>query len=194
MKYFYIDINEDENLGLRAVSLVDRPAIETNFLRFKDQKIIFSKDESKHIVSGPSLIADMPIYRINPVTGEEYYVIFTSDVIQKLVERYSKQNLFNSVNLQHDPNEFTDKVILVESYFVDKKRGIAPNEYKDIADGSWFTSYKVLDDDLWNEIMTTDEFKGFSVEVIANLVEKMSSEKPSDENDEINKLIDEILN
>ncbi len=194
MKYFYIDINEDENLGLRAVSLVDRPAIETNFLRFKDQKIIFSKDESKHIVSGPSLIADMPIYRINPVTGEEYYVIFSADVIQKLVERYSKQNLFNSVNLQHDPNEFTDKVILVESYFVDKKRGIVPNEYKDIADGSWFTSYKVLDDDLWNEIMTTDEFKGFSVEVIANLVEKMSSEKPSDENDEINKLIDEILN
>ena len=136
----------------------------------------------------------MPIYRINPVTGEEYYVIFSADVIQKLVERYSKQNLFNSVNLQHDPNEFTDKVILVESYFVDKKRGIVPNEYKDIADGSWFTSYKVLDDDLWNEIMTTDEFKGFSVEVIANLVEKMSSEKPSDENDEINKLIDEILN
>ena len=45
MKYFYIDINEDDNLGLQAVSLVDRPAIETDFLKFKDQKIDFSKDE-----------------------------------------------------------------------------------------------------------------------------------------------------
>ena len=192
MKYFYISIDNDEQLGLKAVSLVDRPAIETNFLKFKDQKIVFSKDESKHIVSGPSLISDMPIYRVNPITGEEYYVVFTADVIEKLVERYSQQNLFNSVNLQHDSNEFTDKVILVESYFVNKERGIAPKEY-DLPNGSWVTSYKVLDDTLWNDIMTTDEFKGFSVEVIANLVEKLSSEKPADEKDEINKMIDELL-
>ena len=188
MRYFYINIDEDENLGLQAVSLVDRPAIEADFLKFKDQKIHFSKDESKHIVSGPSLIADMPIYRINPFTGEEYYVIFTADVIQKLVERYSQQNLFNSVNLQHDPNEYTDKVILVESYFVNKERGIAPKEY-DLADGSWITSYKIQDESLWNEIMTSDEFKGFSVEVIANLVEKLSSEKEQT----IDELIDELL-
>lgn len=189
MKYFYINIDEDEKLGLQAVSLVDRPAIETDFLKFKDQKIVFAKDESKHVVSGPSLIADMPIYRVNQLTGEEYYVVFTADVIRKLVERYSKQNLFNSVNLQHNPEDFTDKVILIESYFVDKERGIAPKEY-DLADGSWITSYKVLDDELWNNIMTTDEFKGFSVEVIANLVEKLSSE---DDRSEIDKLIDELL-
>ena len=188
MKYFYIDINEDDNLGLQAVSLVDRPAIEADFLKFKDQKIVFSKDESKHIVSGPSLIADMPIYRINPFTGEEYYVIFTKEVIEKLVERYSQQNLFNSVNLQHNPDEYTDKVVLVESYFVNKERGIAPKEY-DLADGSWITSYKIQDEALWNEIMTTNEFKGFSVEVIANLVEKMSSEKEQS----IDELIDELL-
>lgn len=134
----------------------------------------------------------MPIYRINQFTGEEYYVIFTKDVIEKLVERYSKQNLFNSVNLQHNPDEYTDKVVLVESYFVNKERGIAPKEY-DLEDGSWITSYKIQDDALWNEIMTTDEFKGFSVEVIANLVEKLSSEKPVSETDEINNLIDELL-
>ena len=192
MKYFYINIDEDEKLGLQAVSLVDRPAIETDFLKFKDQKITFAKDEAKHIISGPSLVANMPIYRINQFTGEEYYVIFTKDVIEKLVERYSKQNLFNSVNLQHNPDDYTDKVVLIESYFVNKERGIAPKEY-DLEDGSWITSYKIQDDALWNEIMTTDEFKGFSVEVIANLVEKLSSEKPVSETDEINNLIDELL-
>lgn len=191
MKYFYIDIDKDEKLGLQAVSLVDRPAVEANFLKFKDQKIYFSKDESKHIISGPSLIAEMPIYRKNPVTGEEFYVIFTKDTIAKLVERYSQQNMFNSVNLQHDSDSYTDKVILIESYFVDKERGISPKEF-DLADGSWITTYKVQDEALWNEIMSTDEFKGFSVEVIANLTEKFSQQQET-KLDPIDELIAKLL-
>lgn len=192
MRYFYINIDDDMNLGLQAVSLVDRPAIETDFLKFKDQKIVFSKDESKHLVSGPSLIADMPIYRVNQFTGEEYYVIFDKETIAKLVERYSQNNLFNSVNLQHNPEDFTDKAILIESYFVDKERGIAPKEF-DLSDGSWITTYKIQDEALWNEIMTSDEFKGFSVEIIANLVEKLASEKEQPKEQTIDELIDELL-
>lgn len=191
MRYFYINIDDDENLGLQAVSLVDRPAIETDFLKFKDQKIVFAKDESKHILTGPALIADMPIYRRNQFTGEEYYVVFTKETIAKLVERYSKNNLLNSVNLQHDADTFTTGAILVESYFVDKSRGIAPKEF-DIADGSWVCSFKITDDALWEQIITTDEFNGFSVEVVANLEEKLGSEKPEDQ-DEIDILIDELL-
>lgn len=191
MRYFYINIDDDENLGLQAVSLVDRPAIETDFLKFKDQKIVFAKDESKHILTGPALIADMPIYRRNQFTGEEYYVVFTKETIAKLVERYSKNNLLNSVNLQHDADTFTTGAILVESYFVNKSRGIAPKEF-DIADGSWVCSFKITDDALWEQIITTDEFNGFSVEVVANLEEKLGSEKPEDQ-DEIDILIDELL-
>lgn len=191
MRYFYINIDDDENLGLQAVSIVDKPAIETDFLKFKDQKMVFTKDESKHILTGPALIADMPIYRRNSVTGEEYYVVFTKETIAKLVERYSKNNMLNSVNLQHDSDSFTTGATLVESYFVDKSRGIAPKEF-DIADGSWICSFKITDEALWDQIVNTDEFNGFSVEVIANLEEKLGSEKQEDI-DEIDKLIDELL-
>ena len=191
MRYFYINIDDNEDLGLQAVSIVDRPAIETDFLKFKDQKIAFAKNESKHILTDPALIADMPIYRLNPVTGEEYYVVFTKETIAKLVERYSKNNLLNSVNLQHDQNTFTTGATLVESYFVDKSRGIAPREF-DIADGSWICSFKITDNALWEQIISTDEFNGFSVEVIANLEEKLASEKQEDI-DEIDTLIDELL-
>lgn len=187
MRYFYINIDNDEELGLQAVSIVDRPAIEVDFLKFKDQKICFAKDESKHILTGPALIADLPIYRINPITGEEYYVIFTADTIAKLVERYSKNNMLNTVNLQHDGN-MIDGVYMYESYIVDKERGIAPKEF-DIANGSWVVSFKVEDEALWNEIKSSNDFNGFSVEVAANLVEKLASEKP----DEIDELIDELL-
>ena len=192
MKYFYINIDENEEFGLQAVSLVDRPAIETDFLKFKDQKITFSKDESKHILSGPALIADMPIYRRNPITGEEYYVVFTKETIAKLVERYSKNNMLNSVNLQHNSDSFITSAILVESYFVDKTRGIAPKEFE-IADGSWMCSFKITDDALWEQIMTTNEFNGFSVEIVASLEEKLGSEKEPEEKDELTKLIEEIL-
>ena len=191
MRYFYINIDDNEELGLQAVSIVDRPAIETDFLKFKDQKIAFAKNESKHILTGPALIAEMPIYRLNPITGEEYYVVFTKETIAKLVERYSKNNLLNSVNLQHDQNTFTTGATLVESYFVDKSRGIAPKEF-DIADGSWICSFKITDEALWEQIISTDEFNGFSVEVIANLEEKLASEKQEDI-DEIDTLIDELL-
>ena len=190
MKYFYINIDDNEELGLQAVSIVDRPAIEVDFLKFKDQKICFAKDESKHVLSGPALIADMPIYRRNMLTGEEYYVVFTKETIVKLVERYSKNNMLNTVDLQHD-GVMIDGVYMFESYIVNKERGIAPKEF-DIADGSWIVSFKIEDDNLWNEIMNSKDFNGFSVEVAANLVEKMASEKPEDI-DEIDALIDELL-
>jgi len=79
----------------------------------------------------------------------------------------------------------------VESYFVDKSRGIAPKEF-DLSDGSWVCSFKITDEALWEQIVSTDEFNGFSVEVIANLEEKLASDKQEDI-DEIDQLIDELL-
>ena len=193
MKYFYIDINEDENLGLKAISLVDFPAIERNFMLFKDEQICFKKDDEKQIISGPALIAEMPIYRRN-AKGEEYYVIFNKETISKLVERYSKQGLFNSVNLQHDHKMWTDNAIMIESYFIDKERGINPKEYGDLSDGSWVVSFKIEDKQLWDEIKNGNDLNGFSVEVAGNLIEKFESEQhESEEKDELTKLIEEIL-
>ena len=162
MKYYYIDIN-DNDLGLQAISLVDKPAIEQDFLLFSDEHICFAKDDEKQIISGPALIAEMPIYRRN-AKGEEFYVIFNKETIAKLVERYSKNGLFNIVNLQHDHSLFTENAILVESYFIDKERGIAPKEYGNLTDGSWVVSFKIEDKDLWEQIKNGNDLNGFSVE------------------------------
>ena len=191
MKYYYIDIN-DNDLGLQAISLVDKPAIEQDFLLFSDEHICFSKDDEKQIISGPALIAEMPIYRRN-AKGEEFYVVFNKETIAKLVERYSKNGLFNIVNLQHDHSLFTENAILVESYFIDKERGIAPKEYGNLTDGSWVVSFKIEDKDLWEQIKNGNDLNGFSVEVAGHLVEKFEKQEPDTPEDEINKLIDEIL-
>ena len=171
-KIFYIDINEDDNTGLDAISLVSTPAVEIDFLCFEkdgSKEISFSANEDKHIISGIALRADFPIYRRN---GDyEYYVVFTKEIIRKIVNKYAKNGLFNSVNLQHNDHNFTNKAIMIESYIIDKERGICPIEFSDIEDGSWYVSFHIEDEMLWNEIKNGTELNAFSVQGLFNLIE-----------------------
>ena len=169
---YYIDINDEDETGLDAISLVQHPAIEVDFLCFNEdtKKIDFSADEDKHILTAVALRADHPIYRRN---GDyEYWVIFTKDVIRKLVTKYAKNNLFNSVNIEHNDYSFVKSAYMIESYIVDKARGIVPSEFKDIEDGSWIVSYYIDDESLWNVVKNTDALNGLSVQGLFKLTEK----------------------
>ena len=61
---------------------------------------------------------------------------------------------------------------MIESYIVDKARGIVPSEFKDIEDGSWIVSYYIDDESLWNVVKNTDVLNGLSVQGLFKLVEK----------------------
>ena len=194
-KVFYININDGDETGMHAISLVDYPAVERNFLCFdKDEKLKLElKDESKHVISGVVALADTPIYRYNKHIGE-YWVVFTKETIRKMIEKYSKSGLFNSVNLSHQSDQFVDKVFMIESYIIDKERGIVPKGFEDVPDGSWICSFKVDDNELWDEIIKTDKYNGFSLEGVFELVDNMSQLQYSEEKDEMDKLIKSCLN
>lgn len=194
-KVYYINIDESEELGMFSVSLVDFPAVETQFLCFNEEKpkqLFFAKPE-EHIITGVALRADLPIYRVNPKTGEDYYVVFTKETIKKMIARYSKQGMMNNVDLQHS-GELVSGVYMVESFIINDERGIRPKEFSDIEDGSWIVSYYVEDEDLWNKIKNGNDLNGFSISCMANLTEKFEKQEPDTPEDEINKLIDELLN
>lgn len=187
---YYIDINDEDETGLDAISLVQHPAIEVDFLCFNEdtEKIDFSADEDKHILTAVALRADHPIYRRN---GDyEYWVVFTKDVIRKLVTKYAKNNLFNSVNIEHNDYSFVKSAYMIESYIVDKARGIVPSEFKDIEDGSWVVSYYIDDESLWDVVKNTDALNGLSVQGLFKLVEKQDF---ASHEDPIESLIDELL-
>lgn len=198
-KIFYIDINEDDNTGLDAISLVSTPAVEIDFLCFeKDDsiEISFSANEDKHIISGIALRADFPIYRRN---GDyEYYVVFTKEIIRKIVNKYAKNGLFNSVNLQHNDHNFTNKAIMVESYIIDKERGICPIEFSDVEDGSWYVSFHIEDDMLWNEVKDGSLLNGFSVQGMFHLIEdkfeKVEGELSQQKEQTFNEWLEELIN
>jgi len=124
-------------------------------------KLTFAvQDEDQRIVSGPLMIADLPIYRKDE--EGEYYVMFTGEQIKKIVQRFFKKGYQAKVNIEH--GKAAEGVYMFESYIIDKDRGVNPPKgFEDVADGSWFGSFKVENEKLWDQVKA-GTFKGFSVE------------------------------
>jgi hypothetical protein len=133
------------------------------------------QDEEERIITGALMLADTPIYR-NDGNGE-YYVVFSKDTIKKIAQKYFKKGYQNNVNLMHDSGQVMDGVTMFESWIVDEKRGVKPMKgFEDVNDGSWFGSFKVENDDVWNMIKD-GKIRGFSVEGIFNYSKPMSKEE-----------------
>ena len=164
-------IDDSSDTGLNAVALVDTPAIERLWMTFnkdsesdeKENKFSFAvQSEDRRIVTGPLLIANLPIYR-KAEDGSEFYVVFDAPTIEQLVMKYHKDGFQHSVNLMHNGQQ-VDGVFMFESFIIDSKRGIsAPAGFSNVPDGSYFVSYKIENDEVWN-LIKTDTFKGFSAE------------------------------
>jgi hypothetical protein len=166
---YLLEINEDLMDGSEVdfVALVDKPAIERNFLRFKEDRMNFEiQDEERRIISGPIMLADTPIYRND--NGQEYFVSFPKDTIYKIVKKMFQKGYTSNVNLMHDPNQVVEGVTMFEIWITDESRGIKPMKgFEDAPDGSAFASYSIDNDDVWMKVKS-GEFKGFSVEGIFN--------------------------
>jgi hypothetical protein len=160
-------INDTEDSGVDMVSFVNAPAIEEEFMVFeKDEPFEFAKDEKRRIVTGAAMIPNKPIYRNND--GEEFMVMFDEDTIQKIVKKFLKQNNNRNVNVDHTTT--VDGVELINSFMTDKEMGIsAPKNYSKVPNGTWFLSYHVLNDEVWQSV-ENGTFKGFSVEGMFNRV------------------------
>ena len=161
---YRLDINEfDDETGIEFVSLVETPAIQKDFLAFAEIAQRFEiKDEEKRIVTGAAMIADLPIYRRDDVRGE-YYVVFDKESIFKIAKKWARGNKYDAVNANHN-TPIADGVSLFESYIIDRERGVMPPKgFEEVADGSWFVSYLIDNDEVWAKVKS-GEFKGFSVE------------------------------
>jgi hypothetical protein len=160
-------INEDvqDDAEVSFIALVDRPAIQKNWNAFKENIKFQIVSEDKQIISGPVMLADSPIYRNDSVNGE-YYVVFSKDTIFKIAQKFFKKGYQANVNLMHDSEQKVSGVTMFESFISDKDRGILPMKgFEDAPDGSWFGSFKVEDDSVW-QMIKEGKVKGFSVEGI----------------------------
>ncbi len=158
----YLTIDDNEDAGVDAIALVDNPAIERNWMAFSRQSKSYQferTNEENRVNSGPLMISDLPIFR-KTEEGDEYYVVFNSDTIRKIVYKYMKEGRTNSVNEMHETA--LDGVFMFESFIIDDRKK-TPKGYEELPEGSWFGSFRVENEDVWQQVKDGD-FRGFSVE------------------------------
>ena len=152
----------DEETGMMKISLVDDPAVMSDFLAFdniRKMQMYSVTDEEKRLVRGVVMRADFPIYRRDERMGE-YYIIYKPETIRKMAEKYLAESRQNILNAMHRGEDLPD--IYMVQYFI-KGDGVSVDGFDDIADGSLFAEFHILNDDVWNAVKAGD-YKGFSLE------------------------------
>jgi Putative phage serine protease XkdF len=131
-------------------------------LRQIERNAFAIQDEDERIITGALMLADTPIYR-NDQNGE-YYVVFTKETIKQIAQKFFAKGYQSNVNLMHDSGQQMEGITMFESWITDAKRGIkAMAGFEDVPDGSWFGSFKVNNDQVW-QMIKEGKVKGFSVE------------------------------
>ena len=153
---------EQDDIGVDAISIVENPAIESDFVALKNQEIKLAEvDKEKKILMGALLIPNKPIYR-NGGEGE-YYIYFSKDTIVKASQMFLQNGKQSNSTLEH--NQALNGLTLVESWLIEDKVHDKSVKYgMDLPLGTWMGSVKVNNDDVWNEYVKTNKVKGFSIE------------------------------
>jgi hypothetical protein len=157
----YID-EENEFSGIEAISVVENPAIEEDFIALKKQQVQLAEvDKEKRILMGAALVPNKKIYRTN---GEdEYNIFFSEDTVRKASELFLSRGKQNNSTLEHDVK--LNGLSVVESWIIEDKKKDKSKKYGfDLPIGTWMVSVKVNNDEIWNDFVKEGKVKGFSIE------------------------------
>lgn len=170
---------EDKITGVKAMSLVDEPAMESEFIAFskdKPQYIELKIQGYKQVVAGMALIPEKDILR-QTADGEKYLAYFTKESIEKIRDKFHKEMMTSEVNVDHSQQDFID-AYLIESFIVDsaeRMADLASRGIKDPVIGAWFVAYKIEDEQTFKRVLA-GELRGFSVEIFVHKMFKVSRE------------------
>ena len=175
MRIVELILDEESELGIEAISVVESPAIEEDFVALKSQEFKLAEiDGERKILMGALLIPNKPIYRRNG--DDEYYIYFSKETVLKASQMYLMNSKQNNSTLEHKYE--LEGLSLVESWIVEDKVHDKSVKYgMDLPLGTWVGSVKVNNDKIWNEFVKTGKVKGFSIE--GYFADKMERPKES---------------
>lgn len=168
-----------DQIGIFNIALVDNPAMEKLWSVFSKEgevkKMKFKvEDEQQHKVLDVIIRADFPILRKDD-NGDYFYVTFSKETIYAAAEKFLKEGFQNSVKLTHQGDNFIDGFNLVQWFIKDSAKGINPEGFEDLADGSLMAEYYVTNDEVWEQIVS-GEFNGLSMESVFVIAPKKEPE------------------
>lgn len=166
MKLIELIIDEEMELsGIDAISIVENPAIEEDFIALKTEQKEYKfaeVDKEKKIIMGAMLVPDKPIYRRDENEGE-YYIYFSKDTIRKAMELFFQNG--NQSNATFEHMESITGLTMVESWIVEDTDKDKSKLYElNVPVGTWMGTIKVNNDKIWNDFIKTGKVKGFSIE------------------------------
>jgi hypothetical protein len=187
----FIDESREED-GIEAISLVESPAIEENFIALSKHKVEFKTiDSDKRIIVGLALVPDKLIYRRR---GDyEYNIVFSKDTVRKASELYLKRLKINNATLEHD-DQMTSGVSVIESWIVED-----PNKDKtalyglNAVQGAWAVTMKIDNDEVWEDVKA-GKYLGLSIEgMFSDNVEDVEEIEAADVLEQIKNMLKEEL-
>jgi len=157
--------DEIEESGVDAISFVENPAIESDFMCFNEAEVEYTfkeVDAEKRIVVGAAMIPNQKIVRMD-AEGNKFFVFFTEETVRACMEKYFKMSNQTSGTVEHDYT--VEGVTVVESWLVEdsKMDKSAALGFSEMPKGTWMVTYKVDNDEVWADIKD-GKMQGFSIE------------------------------
>lgn len=162
-KIIELVINEDDSLsGIEAVSVVENPAIQENFIALNKHEVMLKEiDSEKRLLMGAALIPNKHIYRRNE-KDEEYYIYFSEQTVRKASELFLMRSNQNNATYEH--KDKLNGLSVVESWIIEDEKHDKSKKYGfDLPVGTWMISMKVNNDKVWSDVKE-GKVKGFSIE------------------------------
>ena len=156
---------EELEQGIDATALVENPAIQRNWMAFKEHKDFKFKthNEDKRILAGALMVADFPMYR--NMNGKEFFVKFSSETIEQLADRMVLNNKLTAFNFEHDSKKELADMHIQQFFIINTELGVnTPIGFEELPNGSLFAFVKVNNEQVWNDYVKTGIVKGFSIE------------------------------
>jgi hypothetical protein len=161
VKVIEYGLGDNDEYGVYAISLVDEPAIEVDFVALNKDRILLARvqDGEKRMLYGPALIPNQAIVRFDK-NGQKYFIKYSPETIEKTAQEFLKRNLHHNHTVQHELP--VAGLTVVESWI--KQGADKGQEFGfDLPDGTWMIGVKVEDDNTW-EAVKQGVLKGFSIE------------------------------
>ena len=195
MEIIELVIDENEELsGIEAISVVESPAIEEEFIALKNEDKIRLAEVSKEkrLLIGAALIPDKPIYRKSG--DHEFYIYFSKETVAKASQMYLKAGNQGQATMEHTDNKL-EGMTVVESWLVEDAVHDKSRKYGlDMPIGTWMVSMKVDNDDIWNNYVKKNKIKGFSIEgYFIDRLSERPKDKQTDKLSQEDKLLNEII-
>ena len=155
------EYSEGQDLGIEMIAFTSKPAVKVKGMAFNSQEKLYFADNTKMRIVAPAMIP-MDIYRNDD--GDEYFVSFTAEEIEKIHAKFMS-NLSNKdvFNIEHDAENKVPAYVL-EAWIVEDPNTDKAKAFNiDVPKGTLMLTAQVTDEAYYNELVSNGQV-GFSIE------------------------------